>query len=59
MNEIERLLSDAEAILVRHKRHKVYRLANGKTFVMSKTPGDRKRAEKNQIRDLRRLMEVK
>jgi hypothetical protein len=41
---------------VRHKKHLVYKLANGKTLTLSKTPGDPNNVF-NGIRYLRRLVE--
>ena len=55
MSELDQLLRDSGAVLVREKKHRVYRLPSGRNLVLSKTPSDR-RTEANQIRDLRRLI---
>ena len=52
--ELQRLLK-AHGTLVRAKKHKVYRLDNGKTFVLAASPSDH-RACKNALTDLRRLL---
>lgn len=39
--EVDRLLASSGAVLLRHNKHLVYGLPNGKTFVRSKTPSDR------------------
>ncbi len=44
------------AVLIRSKNHEVWRLPNGARVVMSKTPGDNRRAMKNTMRDVRRAM---
>jgi len=49
------LLKQAGAVLVRHRRHRVYRLANGQTLVLSNTPSDH-RESRNAIADLRRAI---
>ncbi len=56
--EIERLLAASNAVLVRHNKHLVYRLPNGQTFVMAKTPGDPDRAARNSLSDLRRALGI-
>ena len=54
--EVERLLQASSAVLVRHKRHLVYRLPNGQNFVVSKTTSDPARAGKNNLAELRRAL---
>ncbi len=54
MNEITRLLEDNGAVLVRQKKHRVYKVA-GATFVQPNTSGDR-RASANGLSDLRKLL---
>ena len=51
-------LKRAGAVLVRQKNHQVWRLPNGRRYVMSQTPSDR-RASKNQISVLQRLLKSK
>ena len=48
-------MAEAGAVLIRDKNHLRYRLANGKTLTLAKTPSDY-RAVLNQISDLRKLM---
>lgn len=48
-------LEEVGAVLIRETNHLVWRLPNGRLFVMSKTPGD-KNVEWGRMRDLRRLM---
>jgi hypothetical protein len=55
--EIYRLLRDHRADLVRHNRHKVYRLPNGALFVMGETRTDY-RGWRNGLAQLRRLLGV-
>ncbi len=52
---VERALKDANAVLVRHKRHAVFRLPNGRNFVMPSSPSDH-RAEQNALKDLQRAL---
>jgi hypothetical protein len=54
--EIERLLEESGAVLVRQNKHLVYRLPNGKNFVAAKTSSDPDRAAKNSLSDLRRAL---
>ena len=53
--EREALLKKHNFILVRTKRHKVYRNPTGRIFVVSGSPSDW-RASRNSLRDLRRLV---
>lgn len=55
--EIDRLLAESGAELVRHNKHLVYRLAKGKTWTRASTPSDHK-AELNMLRDLRRAADI-
>jgi hypothetical protein len=55
-HEIDRLLEESGAVLVRQNRHLVYRLPNGKNFVVAKTSSDPDRAAKNSLSDLRRAL---
>jgi hypothetical protein len=54
--EIDRLLEESGAVLVRQNKHLVYRLPNGKNFVVAKTPSDPDRGAKNSLSDLRRAL---
>lgn len=58
MTAIQQQLKRAGAKLVRQHKHQVWRLPDGRNFVMTATASDH-RAEKNQIRDLRRMLRVK
>jgi hypothetical protein len=53
--EIDFLLRIHHAQLVRTKKHRVFKLANGKIFVQSNSASD-VRAEKNSLSVLRRLV---
>lgn len=48
-------LKRSGAVLVRQKNHQVWRLPNGRNYVMSQTPSDH-RAARNQLKVLRRLL---
>ena len=52
-NNVDRMLRDCGAVLVRQRKHEVWKLPNGTTFVRSKTPSDRF-ALKKQIATLSR-----
>ena len=56
--EIERLLEESGAVLVRQNKHLVYRLPNGQNFVAAKTSSDPDRAAKNSLSELRRALGV-
>jgi hypothetical protein len=53
--ELTRLLTDSGAVLVRQKKHRVYRLPNGHNFISPKTPGDYRTAA-NQLSNLRHAL---
>jgi hypothetical protein len=53
--EVSRLLEESGAVLVRHKKHLVYQLPNGRTFTRYKSPSDH-RAPLNELSDLRRAL---
>lgn len=55
--EVSRLLKEHRAVLVRTKRHQVYRFPNGRVFTMASTPSDF-RAAANQLTDLRRTLGI-
>ncbi len=54
--EVDRLLEQSGAVLVRHKKHLVYRLPNGNNFVLAKTTSDPARAAKNNLSTLRNAL---
>lgn len=51
------LLKSSGMRLVRQKKHLVYKHADGRSFVIAKTPSDF-RAGFNQLRDLRRFLDI-
>lgn len=51
-------LKRAGAVLVRQKNHQIWRLPNGRNYVMAQTPSDG-RAGRNQAAVLRRLLKLK
>ena len=53
--EIDRLLEQSGAVLVRHKKHLVYRLPSGTTYTRAKTASDH-RAERNSLGILRHAL---
>jgi hypothetical protein len=55
--EVDRLLRESGAVLARNKKHEVWKIPGGKTFVKASTPSDR-RATANQLSDLRKVLEV-
>jgi hypothetical protein len=57
-DEVNRLLKEHNAVLVRQGKHLVYRLPNGQNFVLAKTSGDPARAAKNNLSDLRRALGI-
>lgn len=52
-NQVEQLLQENGCTLIREGNHLIYRLPNGKNFVMAKTPSDF-RSERNNLAVLRR-----
>lgn len=56
--EVDRLLEQSGAVLVRHKKHLVYRLPNGNNFVLAKTTSDPARAAKNNLSTLRNALRI-
>lgn len=53
--QIDDLLQDAGAKLIRKSRHAVYRFPNGRNFITPATPSDRRWAH-NSLSDLRRIL---
>lgn len=58
MTQIEKLLRASGAVLVRTRKHRVYRLPNGRNYVIAATASDR-RAQANQVAELRRQLGVR
>jgi hypothetical protein len=56
--EVSRLLKEHAAVLVRGKKHLVYRLPNGRKFVLAKTSSDPARAAKNNLSELRHALGI-
>jgi hypothetical protein len=56
-SEIFRILKEHRAQLVRSKKHHVYKLPNGKTFVTGITPTD-ERGWRNRLAQLRKLLSI-
>lgn len=56
-NKVDELLKESGAVLIRRKKHEIWRLPNGKNFVRSKTPSSRN-TDKNSFSDLRNLLGV-
>jgi predicted RNA binding protein YcfA (HicA-like mRNA interferase family) len=54
--EIEKLLHENGAVLVRQKKHRVYRFPDGREVVMASTPSDH-RATLNKLTFLRRMLD--
>jgi hypothetical protein len=55
-DEVIAKLKQHGATLVRHKKHQVWRLPDGRVLTLSTSPSDRKLAALNAMRDLRRLL---
>jgi hypothetical protein len=55
--QINRILDECGAVLVRQNKHKVYRLPNNQTFVLANTASDH-RAAANSLSDLRRILGI-
>jgi len=56
--ELQQILREHNAVLIRQKKHLVYRLPNGQKFVTAKTPGDPDVAARNNVHNLRRLLGI-
>jgi hypothetical protein len=50
------LLEESDAVLVRDRKHLIYKLGNGRTLTVSKTCSDKYRGALRSISDLKRLM---
>jgi hypothetical protein len=55
--EVNRMLEENGAVLKRNKKHEVWELPNGQTFVRASTPGD-SRAAFNELSQLRRCLGI-
>ena len=53
--EVKRLLKENGAVLIRHRKHLIYKLSSGAIFVQANTPSD-VRSDENNLRDLRKLL---
>lgn len=56
--ELERMLNEHGAVLIRTGKHLVYKLPNGQKFVRSKTPSDGSREAQNSISTLRHALGI-
>ncbi len=56
--EVERLLKESGAVLIRRKKHLVYRLPSGQNIVMAKTSSDPERAAKNNLKNIRHVLGI-
>lgn len=56
LKEILSILSDVGAVVVRQRKHQVYRLPSGETFVVAATPSDGQHAYANALGDLKRRL---
>ncbi len=54
-DQVLELLQSDGAVLIRGKKHEVYKLSNGQVFTRAATPSDR-RAAANQLSELKRLL---
>lgn len=54
--QVNKLLTEIGAMLKRRKKHEVWELPNGKIFVRSQTPSDR-RSDVQDLRDLRHALD--
>lgn len=55
MGKVEAKLKNVGAVLVRHNKHEVWKLPNGRKFFKTGTPSDR-RSELNDLACLKRLL---
>lgn len=56
-SQVDELLKRAGAVMVRSKKHEVWTLPNGSTFVRACTPSDQ-RADHNNLSDLKRVLGI-
>jgi hypothetical protein len=57
-HEVFTILNDAGAVLVRQRKHKIFRFQDGRIWVIPSTPGD-SRAWRNNLAGLRRHLTVR
>lgn len=57
--EVEALIRTHGGVLVRSRKHRVYRFPDGRCFTLSSTPGDSVHAELNNLTDLRHFLGIK
>lgn len=55
--QVDELLKESGAVLIRDHKHEVWRLPNGNRFVRAKTPSDR-REDRHGLSDLRRALGI-
>lgn len=53
--EVDRILKEYRATMVRHKKHQVWRFPDGRIYVQASTPSDFRSAG-NNLRDLRKML---
>lgn len=58
MERVEELIREYGGLLVRTKRHFVYRFPDGRIFILSSTPSD-SHTERNSLADLRKFLGIK
>ena len=61
MNErkdVEALIKEHGGVLVRQKKHQVWKFPDGRIFTMASTPGDCVHAERNNMTDLRNFLGI-
>lgn len=54
-DKVDELLKQTGAVLIRHKKHEIWKLPNGQNFVRAQTPSDKK-ADTNSLSDLKNLL---
>lgn len=54
-SEVQKILRDHGAVLVRQKKHQVWKFPDGKVYVQASTPSDQ-RAAANQLSKLRNML---
>lgn len=57
-SEVDLLLKNAGAVLIRKRKHEVWRLPDGRNFVRAQTPSDKK-ADVNSLTDLKKILGIK
>lgn len=57
--EVEALIRAHGGVLVRSRKHRVYKFPDGRTFTLSSTPSDSIHAERNNLSDLRHFLGIR